>query len=321
MIIVTGGYGFIGSNIIKNLNNKGLQNIIVIDNLENGYKFKNLVNSKIINYFDKNIELMTLKKEIFDHHNISPEKITAVFHQGACSATTQWDGKYMMNNNFECSKKWLHFCVQYKIPFIYASSAAVYGNSNKFIENEKYEKPVNIYGYSKLIFDQYVRRIIPIAQSQIVGLRYFNVYGPHEDHKKGMSSVAYHHYQEFKKNKTLTLFGAYDNYESGQQMRDFISVDDVAKVNMWFLENPNVSGIFNCGTGKAKTFNCVANTILQYFACGKINYIKFPEKLKKHYQSYTEADITKLRNVGCSLHFRSVEDGIKDYLIWLEENG
>lgn len=321
MIIVTGGAGFIGSNIVKQLNLLGHEDILVVDNLKNGNKFVNLVNNEIADYCDKQIFLQTIKSNftsLSPTSQLKVENITAIIHQGACSNTTEWDGQYIMENNYQYSKVLLHFCIRHKIQFIYASSAATYGNNTTFIEEKKYEKPVNVYGYSKFLFDQYVRKYLPHTESQIVGLKYFNVYGPCEMHKGSMASVAFHHYTQFKAHKKIKLFGAYDGFGSGEQLRDFIYVEDVAKVNLWFLEHPKISGIFNCGTGNAEPFNDIANTVLNFYREGEIEYIDFPDHLKGYYQSYTKANLDKLRNTGCDITFKNIKLGVTDYLYWLE---
>ncbi|MBK2125356.1 ADP-glyceromanno-heptose 6-epimerase [Fangia hongkongensis] len=315
MYIVTGGAGFIGANIIKALNAQGIDDILVVDDLTDGHKFTNLVNYDIADYMDKDAFI-----QLVDNGELSPLDIDAIIHQGACSATTEWNGKYMMENNYHYSQKLLHFALDGRIPFIYASSAATYGSNTIFIEEREHEKPINVYGYSKFQFDQYVRKILPHAKSQVVGLKYFNVYGPHEAHKGSMASVAYHHYQQFKETKELKLFGPYDGYKAGEQLRDFVYVEDAAKVNLWFLDHPNISGIFNCGTGKAEPFNHIAQAIIDHYAEGQINYIDFPDHLKGHYQSYTEANLDKLRETGCDIQFKSVAEGVKDYILWLERN-
>lgn len=309
MIIVTGGAGFIGSNLVKKLNESGKRDILVVDNLTNGVKFKNLVNLAMVDYCDKHDFLA--KVQVGEKF---ADKIDAVFHQGACSTTTEWDGNYMMHNNYEYSKILLHYCLKRHIPFIYASSAAIYGRETKFIEAPACEHPLNIYGYSKLLFDQYVRRILPRAKSQVVGLRYFNVYGPNEEHKKSMASVAYHLVQQLKASDKIKLFEGADGYAAGEQKRDFIYVGDVVNVNLWFWQHPNKSGIFNCGTGKSRTFNEVARVIIAEYKKGEIEYVSFPENLRNNYQSFTEADLTKLRKIGCKPEFKSLEDGMKLYL-------
>lgn len=306
MIIVTGGAGFIGSNIISALNQIGHQDIIVVDNLKDGTKFTNLVDLNISDYMDKEEFLAgILAGDDFGH-------IEAIFHQGACSATTEWDGKYMMDNNYQYSKDLLHYCLERRIAFLYASSAAIYGSSSEnFIEERQYEKPLNVYGYSKFLFDQYVRRIQPQAESQICGFRYFNVYGPREGHKASMASVAFHLDQQIKRGENPKLFAGSEQYQ-----RDFIYVEDVAHVNLWFWQQ-KISGIFNCGTGRAESFQAVADAVIAYHQKSKVDYIAFPEHLRGRYQTFTQADLTKLRNTGYNQPFKTVADGVAEYMAWL----
>jgi ADP-L-glycero-D-manno-heptose 6-epimerase len=226
----------------------------------------------------------------------------------------------MMQNNYEYSKILLQYCLQEKIPFIYASSAATYGAGNIFKEEAVYEKPLNVYGYSKFLFDQYVRRVLPNAASQIVGLRYFNVYGPREAHKSSMSSVAYHHHHQLLKEGKVKLFAGCEGYADGEQLRDFIYVDDVVKINLWFMDHPQQSGIFNTGTGRAQTFNELAQSVIDWHRKGDIEYIPFPDHLKGRYQSYTQADIAQLRQAGYTEAFKTVQEGVKLYLDWLAKN-
>jgi ADP-L-glycero-D-manno-heptose 6-epimerase len=313
MIIVTGGAGFIGSNLVKDLNQKGYDDILIVDDLRDGTKFKNIIDCKISDYSDKNDFLTKI------NNDTSFGKIEAIFHQGACTDTTEWDGNFMLRNNYAYSKTLLGYCLKHKIPFIYASSAAIYGANNTFIEHPNNEMPLNVYGYSKLLLDQYVRRILPKAQSQIVGLRYFNVYGPREQHKGTMASMVFHLNNQFKKNQTLNLFEGSDGYGNGEQCRDFIYVGDVADVNLWFWQHPTLSGIYNVGTGHSQTFNDMANTIIAWYGSGKIEYIPFPDNLLDHYQSFTQADISKLRKAGYNGTFRTIEEGIKSYLNWLNK--
>jgi ADP-L-glycero-D-manno-heptose 6-epimerase len=308
MIVVTGGAGFIGSNIVKSLNNTGFDNVLVVDDLSDGGKFVNIADCDVADYMDKDEFMARVLRK-----GRLPD-IEMVFHQGACSATTEWDGKYIMSVNYDYSKELLHFCVGRRTPFLYASSASVYGAGPVFKEAREYEKPLNMYGFSKFQFDQYVRRILADAKSQIVGFRYFNVYGPREQHKGTMASVAYHLHNQLRNGQNPRLFGSYDAYGPGEQSRDFVYVEDVVAVNRWFADNPQVSGIFNVGTGKAQQFQEVANAVINFHGSGEIQYVEFPDRLKGAYQSFTEADISALRSVGCDVRFRPVAEGVKAYL-------
>lgn len=308
MIIVTGGAGMIGSNIVKSLNDKGFNDILVVDNLKDGKKFKNLVDLDITDYMDKE-DFITQIMAGDDFGSID-----AIFHEGACSATTEWDGKYIMMNNYEYSKEVLHFCIEREIPFLYASSAATYGDTDTFIEEREYEGALNVYGYSKQQFDNYVRRLWADAEahgetvSQITGFRYFNVYGPREQHKGSMASVAFHLNNQMNAGDNPKLFEGSDQFK-----RDFVYVGDVAAVNLWFLEN-GVSGIYNCGTGRAEPFQAVADAVIKHHGKGEVQSIPFPEHLKGAYQEFTQADLTKLRAAGCDVEFKSVADGVAEYM-------
>jgi ADP-L-glycero-D-manno-heptose 6-epimerase len=308
MIIVTGGAGMIGSNIVKALNEQGLTDILVVDHLKNGKKFKNLVDLQIADYMDRDDFLA----QVMAGDDFGP--IEAVFHEGACSATTEWDGKYMMLNNYEYSKELLHFCLDREIPFLYASSAATYGDATQFIEEPGYEGALNVYGYSKQQFDNYVRRLWADAKahgetlSQITGFRYFNVYGPREDHKGSMASVAFHLNNQMNAGENPKLFAGSEKF-----IRDFIYVGDVCKVNLWFMAH-GISGIFNCGTGNAQSFDEVAKAVIKHHGKGKIESIPFPEHLKGAYQEFTQADLTKLRAAGCDVEFKTVAQGVAEYL-------
>ncbi|MFK8068163.1 MAG: ADP-glyceromanno-heptose 6-epimerase [Gammaproteobacteria bacterium] len=306
MIIVTGGAGFIGSNQVKRLNEMGRKDIIVVDDLTDGTKFKNIADCTIMDYFDK--------EEFIKKLDQLKDRIDIIFHQGACSTTTEWDGKFMMENNFTYTKTLFEYCVGKLIPFVYASSAAVYGGNETFKEVPENEAPLNVYGYSKLLFDQYVRQNDHKINSQVVGLRYFNVYGPREQHKGSMASVAWHLNNQIKETGKIKLFEGCDGYADGEQQRDFVYVGDVVDVNQWLMENSNVSGIFNLGTGRAQTFNDVANAVLAWHGKGEIEYIPFPEHLIGRYQSFTQADISDLRSVGYAAEFKTVEEGTKAYL-------
>lgn len=321
--IITGAAGFIGSNLVKALNQHGENNIIAVDNLKNADKFKNLVDCEIADYLDKQVFLEKLQDGFFDG------LIRAVLHQGACSDTMETDGRYMMDNNYQYTLELLNYCQNEEIPFLYASSASVYGGGKLFKESRECEAPLNVYAYSKFLFDQIVRRRLQKRSAQVVGLRYFNVYGSHEAHKGRMASVAYHFFNQYRAEGRVKLFEGCDGYANGGQLRDFVSIEDVVKVNMYFLDNQQKSGIFNLGTGQAQSFNDVAvatiNTLrkaesksvlslVEMQQQGLISYIPFPEQLRGKYQSYTQADISALRSSGYSGDFLSVEQGVARYV-------
>lgn len=315
MIIVTGGAGFIGSNIVKGLNNRGRCDIIVVDDLTDGKKFINLVDCDYVEYLDKKAFLESIETGELDE-----ELVEIIFHQGACSDTMEWNGRFMMENNFQYSKILFQFCQNHEIPLIYASSAAVYGSGNVFCEDREFESPLNVYGYSKFQFDQYVRYFQEKLTSQVVGLRYFNVYGPRESHKGKMASVAFHHYNQIRETGVVKLFGEYDGYGPGEQLRDFIYVGDIVDINLFFMDHPEISGIFNAGTGRSQPFNDIANTVIEFFGKGQIEYTPFPDSLKGHYQSFTQADINHLRQAGFKQPFKTVQEGVNLYLEWLTEH-
>lgn len=320
MIVVTGAAGFIGSNIVKRLNELGRTDILAVDNLSNGRKFYNLTDCDIADYLDKSdfIDRVNANDGVLD-------AVEAIFHEGACSSTTEWDGKYMMANNYEYSKTLLHACLNKKISYLYASSAAVYGGSDVFKEERGHESPLNVYGYSKWQFDQYVRQLRAtqpeLFQSQVAGFRYFNVYGPREAHKGSMSSVAYHFNNQIKETGICKLFAGSDGYGNGEQRRDFVFIGDLVKVKLWFLNNPDKSGIFNLGTGRSQSFNDVADAVIKWHGQqgtdAQKEYMPFPEHLKGAYQSFTEADISTLRSAGYQDEFADVETGVFQYLDWL----
>jgi ADP-L-glycero-D-manno-heptose 6-epimerase len=315
MIIVTGGAGFIGSNVVHTLNSRGRDDILVVDDLTDGTKFANIADARLCDYLDRGEFLDRVRSG-----DSFGERIEAVIHQGACSTTTEWDGRYMMDNNYSYSKHLLHYCLERGISFLYASSAATYGGGQVFREEPRFEKPLNVYGYSKALFDQYVRRILPRAASQVAGFRYFNVYGPREQHKGSMASVAFHLRNQLLENGVVKLFEGCDGYGDGEQRRDFVYVGDVVDVNLWFLDHPEVSGIFNVGTGRSQTFNDVARAVLTAHEDGELRYVPFPEHLKGRYQSFTEADLTRLREAGFDGAFLSVEEGVARYMDWLRQN-
>lgn len=313
MLIVTGGAGFIGSNLVRALIARGHNDVVVVDDLTDGHKFANIAQSPIADYLDKDEFLRRLDAGAF------AGTIEAVFHEGACSTTTEWDGRYMMRNNYEYSRQLLHHCLDRGVAFIYASSAAVYGASRVFAEDPANEAPLNVYGYSKLQFDRYVRRHATRPASQVVGLRYFNVYGPGEQHKGSMASVAFHFDRQAREEGEVRLFEGTDGYEDGGQRRDFVYVEDICALNLWLYEHRDVSGIFNAGTGRAQSFNDVARTVLDWHGAGRIRYIPFPVHLAGAYQSFTQADLERLRAAGCPTEFRPVEQGVRDYLDAIHE--
>lgn len=326
MIIVTGGAGFIGSNIVRRLNERGDDNILVVDDLQNARKVKNLADLKIVDYMDKSefFDLMKSNETIGD--------IKAVFHEGACSDTMATDGQYVLHNNFTYSKALLGFCERHHAAYLYASSASVYGSGEVFIESPENESALNAYAWSKLLFDCYIRNRSDM-RIQWAGLRYFNVYGPREDHKGRGASVAWHFRNQIRENGSVKLFEGSAGYENGQQLRDFVYIDDVVDVNLYLLDNPQVSGIFNVGTGRCQSFNDVALAVINYHRHQNneatvsleqsveqsiIQYIPMPEALQGKYQSYTQADLSKLRQAGYAGNFHSVEQGVSQYMAHLD---
>lgn len=307
MHIVTGGAGFIGSNLVRRLIEETGDEVVVVDDLTDGHKFKNLADLPIADYLDKDEFLEKLDSRF-------STGVQSVFHQGACSTTTEWDGRYMMKNNYTYSRTLLHHCLAHEIPFIYASSAAVYGSSTEFSESRENEVPLNVYGWSKLLFDRHVLRLADKPASQVAGFRYFNVYGPGEQHKGPMASVAWHFNRQLLSDNEIRLFEGSGGFADGEQRRDFVYVDDVCAVNLWFLQHRDASGVFNVGTGQSQSFNDVANAVIDWHGRGRIRYIPFPEQLAGAYQSFTEADLSKLRSTGCDVSFRNVEAGVRAYL-------
>jgi ADP-L-glycero-D-manno-heptose 6-epimerase len=322
-VIVTGAAGFIGSNILKALNGRGVTDIVAVDNLARAEKMPNLADCEIADYLDKQDFIERIRADEFD------VEFSAVVHQGACSDTMETDGRYMMENNYRYSLDLLDWCQRLGIPFIYASSASVYGAGRIFREAREHEGPLNVYGYSKFLFDQVVRRRLAGRTAQVAGFRYFNVYGPRETHKGRMASVAFHFFNQYLKDGRVRLFEASAGYGPGEQIRDFVSVEDAVRVNLFFLDHPEISGIFNVGTGSAQSFNDVACATVnavrrsrgeaplalgQLREAGIIEYIAFPPQLVGKYQSYTQADISSLRAAGYGTPFLSVEEGVGRYV-------
>jgi ADP-L-glycero-D-manno-heptose 6-epimerase len=312
MIIVTGGAGFIGSNIVAALNRRGETDILVVDHLRNGRKMRNLADLEIRDYLDRDDFIDRVRSG----DDFGP--VRAVLHQGATSSTTEWDGQFVMRNNFEYSKTLLNWCRLKGAQFIYASSASVYGNGAQgFREQRTCEQPINMYAYSKFLFDQCVRRAQTAHDTQVVGLRYFNVYGPRETHKGSMASTALHFNNQLLADGAARLFQGLDGIADGEQRRDFVFVEDCVAVNLWFLDHADRSGIFNVGTGRAQPFNDVARAVTRWHGRGRIDYVPFPEHLKGSYQTYTQADNEALRAAGYTAPFQTVEEGVPKYLVWL----
>ena len=326
-VVVTGAAGMIGSNLVHGLNRVGIDDVIAVDELTDGQKYKNLLGANISDYFDRSEFYARFTRGEFG-------KVDAVLHQGACSDTMEHNGRFMLDNNYRCSKDLLDACQARGTRLLYASSAATYGGSASFREEPEFERPLNVYGYSKLLFDNVVRRLLPTSGAQLAGFRYFNVYGPREQHKARMASVAFHHFNQFRETGKVKLFGEYGGYGPGLQSRDFVFVDDVVAVNLWFLEHPDCSGIFNLGSGQAQPFNDVAVATVNaaralngeaalplaaLVQSGQIEYIAFPDALVGKYQSFTEADLSRLRATGCQHAFADVATGVKAYVGWLAQ--
>jgi ADP-L-glycero-D-manno-heptose 6-epimerase len=334
-VVVTGAAGFIGSNIIRGLNQRGLTDIIAVDDMTQGDKFRNLADLQIADYIDADV--------FYDDFAAGAlGQVEAVFHEGACSDTMELNGKYMMQNNFATSVQLYQACQKRGARLLYASSAATYGGSDTFREDPAFERPLNVYGYSKLLFDQRMRRECGLEfqrafagkTMQVVGFRYFNVYGPREQHKGRMASVAFHQFNQFRAEGKVKLFGDYGGYAAGSQMRDFVFIDDVVAVNLWFFDHPGISGIYNLGTGRAQPFNDVATSVVNTLrqrngesalsreamvSQGLLEYVAFPDALRGKYQCYTQADLSALRATGCQHEFADVQTGVASYVAWLAQ--
>jgi len=309
-IIVTGGAGFIGSCIIRMLNDMGIEDILIVDHIASTDKWMNLRNKKYTEYIERDKFLEKLP--------VLEQKISCVIHMGACSATTEKNFDFLYQNNFEYSKKLWSFCTKRQIPFFYASSAATYGAGEQGFDdlcNLHKLRPLNGYGYSKQLFDLWVEKQTS-APSQHVGFKFFNVYGPNEYFKGGMASVVLHSFHQIQKTGHVGLFKSYHpDYENGKQLRDFIYVKDICKVLHYMIQHQDINGLFNLGTGKARSFYDLAVATFQAMGLNPvIDFIEMPESLQAKYQYFTQANIDKLRQVGYSEAFYSLEDGVADYV-------
>lgn len=311
MLVVTGGAGFIGSNLARALAGRAGASVTVVDDLTRAPKFRNLVGARIADYLDQDDLL-----DLMARRDAWLQGVEAVFHLGACTDTTASDGRYVMRNNFEYSKAVARFCLEARVPLVYASSAAVYGAGSVFREQPEHERPLNVYGWSKQLFDDWVRRRLPEARSPVVGLRFFNVYGPREAHKGAMASMAYQLHEQLRATGVARLFAGADGYADGAQVRDFVYVDDVVAVALWFLAHGG-AGVYNVGTGRARSFNDLAAALVGRLGRGRIAYVPFPDSLRGVYQSRTEADLTALRGAGYDGTFRPLEEGVAAYVTWL----
>ena len=322
MLIVTGGAGFIGSNLVHELNAHGISDILVVDNLANAAKHINLAGARFADYMDKR-EF----RRAFNDNALAAGRIDAILHQGACSNTLEDDGAYMMDNNFQYTRELLDFAVGQGVPLVYASTAAVYGLSGpgRFSPTAENERPLNVYGFSKLVFDNYLRRklVQEAVPTTVVGLRYFNVYGPREQHKGRMASVIHHFTRQIRETGKVRLFAGTGGFGDGEQRRDFVYVRDLARMNMFFAQigpyapqhgapAATYQGVVNAGSGTARTFNDVARALMMVHGEAAIEYIPFPPDLEGRYQHFTEADLGSLRELGCDMQMTALEDGIAE---------
>jgi ADP-L-glycero-D-manno-heptose 6-epimerase len=331
MYIVTGGAGFIGSNVVHELNAHGITDILIVDNFANARKFQNLHGARYVDFLDKREFRRALKEGALE-----VEKVEAILHQGACSNTLEDDGVYMMDNNFEYTKDVLRYATAVNAPLVFASTAAVYGLSGPghFTPTLENERPLNIYGYSKLAFDHYFRNELALGRVPMtaVGLRYFNVYGPREQHKGRMASVMHHFMKQMREMGKVRLFGGTGGYADGEQRRDFVYVRDLARLNMFFAqigpyapaagEKPKqYQGVVNAGSGVASTFNEVADALMSVHGEVPIEYVPFPQDLEGRYQHFTQADLTGLRELGCDLEMTGLKAGVKETFATLDAIG
>lgn len=311
MIIVTGGAGFIGSCVVRMLNDEGVEDIIIVDNIASTGKWMNMRNKKYLKYVNK--------RDFMSELSIY-EGVTAIIHMGACSSTTERDFDYLWNNNFEFTKALWNYCAEKQISFIYASSAATYGDGALGFDDQMdidLLRPLNGYGYSKQLFDQWVKHQATVYPKQYVGLKFFNVYGPNEYYKGSMASMIFHGFNQIKADGEIRLFKSCNlDYADGDQLRDFIYVKDICSVIQWLLSHEEINGLYNIGTGRAQSFRELAEAT--FYAMGikpNIKYIDMPEYLKDRYQYYTKAEMSKLRDAGYDKPFMDLETGVRDYVV------
>ena len=313
MIIVTGGAGFIGSAFVWKLNQEGIENIIIVDQLGTDDKWKNLVNRRFVDYIHKDDFLQMICDDQL------PFEVNAIVHMGACSSTTERDADYLWNNNYLYTSTLAEWAIERGIRFIYASSAATYGDGKQGFSDDHRKinqlRPINMYGYSKQVFDLRVLR--NSLEKKIAGIKFFNVFGPNEYHKGDMTSVIFKAFHQIKETGKVKLFKSYKKeYKDGGQLRDFVYVKDCVDAMWWLFNNPQVNGIFNLGTGKARSWNDLIKAV---FAAMKkktnIEYIEMPESLRNQYQYFTQAEMQKLKAAGCPVKFASLEDSVKDYVV------
>lgn len=312
MYILTGGAGFIGSCLLATLNAQGISDVLVVDDLGSSEKWKNLSNKSLSDYLHKDQLLERISS------GTMPEKVQGVIHLGACSSTTETNAEYMMRNNYQFSKVLAEWALHRGIRFIYASSAATYGDGeNGFADNEaelSKLRPLNVYALSKQLFDKWA--VESGAIKKCVGLKFFNVYGPNEYHKGEMRSVVQKSFEQIKEKGSVSLFKSHHpNYKDGEQLRDFVYVKDCAEVICWLLENQSVAGLYNLGTGSARHWKDLVSAV--FVAMGKnpkIKFIDMPEHLRGKYQYFTQAEMNKLSDAGYTKSFTSLEEGVKDYV-------
>ena len=315
--MVTGGAGFIGSCLVWKLNSEGLTDIIVVDHLDSSRKWRNLAGKEVQDCIDKDKFLADLEKNKFK------AKLDVIIHMGACASTTETNATYLMENNYMYSKRLAQWCLGQKVQFLYASSAATYGAGGSGYSDEDKAtlklKPLNMYGYSKQLFDLWL--IKNRLSGKVTGFKFFNVFGPNEYHKEGMRSVIAKNFDSLVKEKKLRLFKSYrKDYADGEQRRDFIYVKDAIDIIYFFLEHKAKKGIFNVGTGKARSWNDLAKAIFSVLAIKpNIEYIEMPLEIREKYQYFTQADLRKLKAAGCKHKFFSLEAAVKDYIGYLKD--